>query len=77
MRDAGESDRGVLLIAIDRQAGDDGRENRDEPLVYFAQAAGDFDGGAVNAERDQGHAGRAADETTEHNDIEANDDRVQ
>ena len=37
----------------------------------------DLDDRAVDADRGQRHAGRAADETSEHDDIQPNDQRVE
>ena len=77
LRDARERRRGVLLVAIDRQARNDRREDRIERLVDFAQTAGDFDGRAVNAERGQRDTGRASDKASQHDDVQTNDDRVE
>ena len=76
LRDARECHRGMFLVALDRQAGDDRREDRVEGLVEFTQAAGGFDRRPVNAEGSQRHARRAPDKPSEHHDVETNDDGV-
>ena len=66
----------VPLFPIDSHPGYDWGEDRIERLIDLAHSAGDFDGRAVNTERGQRHAGRLSDKTSQHDDIETNDDGV-
>ena len=77
LRDARKCGRGVLLVAVDRQAGHDRCEDGIESLIHFAQTARDFDGGAVNSESGERHAGRPPDKASEHDDVETNNDGVE
>ena len=76
LRDARECGGGVFLIAVGRQAGDERCEDRIERLVYFAQTARRLRRPRRKCRAWQRHAGRAPDKTSQHDDIEPNDNAL-
>jgi len=69
--------RRLLVFAAVGHPGDNGRKYRIEALVHFAQSARDIHDSSIYADRHQAHTGRATDEPSEHDDVEAKDERVQ